>query len=910
VSVTANRMRSALPGVRIAPVPYLVVFGAAALGAGLGRAVTTSYLPVLLERIEDAPGKIGTVMLVNAAAGFAVPLAVGFWSDRRAASGGSRRIPFVLGGSLVAAGGLAAVSLGFSSSYFVLAAFGAVVYVGLNAATTAHRALVPEAFTPEARPRATSAQEIALLAGGLLGLVVGGGLTGFAPWAPFALAAVAVPVLTLPTVSRTREPARAARSADGAAPAGSSRPLRYYLSALRRPGVLSFLVAQVLWVLGYAALPAFFLLYAEDVLGLESTAASLFLAGFGVATGAAVLAAGRIKNPSRLRPLLLVGIVLMGGGFLLVSLVADLLLVGAALALVAVGFGLISTVGFPLFSSLIPDGEAGGYTALFYSVRAIASTVALPAAGWLIAATGSYRSLFVLGGLATLAALLPLSRETVASVPRAVLARLPGLRWLAVWAGSLTVLALLTLAAGGLIAATPLQRADEELFRLANGLGPGPAALWTVLDPHTRNYIVLIALAGTIALFTRPPRVPGVLARMLASALLAWGLLEGVYALYDRPRPEEVVGAISLNGHSWAHLESFPSGHLAITTALAVALAFEFPRLRRLVWIYVLAVAFTRVMFGAHFPLDTVAGIAIGYGSALAIHAVARHVNAASKPGAEVAGRMPALAPGALVALMPTFGDLPSRELVQETRRHTGRLLIVDDGSPPDTARALDELAQDEGVELLRLSVNGGKGNAIGAGLAELRSGESAPDAVLVIDADGQHPPSAIPAFLAASTDAELVIGDRFADLEAMPAHRRAMNRLASAILSLVTASPVRDSQSGMRLFRGRALHQLNHPGGRYEAETLHLKRALRTGISVAWVPIPAIYGSERSSFRPLADSYRIARAMLGRDEPPTRRPDRARFRALLRPGRPAGSGRRGRCAIGRPAPPNREAAT
>ena len=88
--------------------------------------------------------------------------------------------------------------------------------------------------------------------------------------------------------------------------------------------MLGLLVAQVLWVLGYAALPAFFILYAEDVLGLEAAAASLFLAGFGLVTAAAVLAAGRVQNPRRLRPLLLLGIVLMGGGFLLVSLFAEL----------------------------------------------------------------------------------------------------------------------------------------------------------------------------------------------------------------------------------------------------------------------------------------------------------------------------------------------------------------------------------------------------------------------------------------------------------------------------------------------------------------------------------------------------------------------------------------------------------
>jgi membrane-associated phospholipid phosphatase len=36
----------------------------------------------------------------------------------------------------------------------------------------------------------------------------------------------------------------------------------------------------------------------------------------------------------------------------------------------------------------------------------------------------------------------------------------------------------------------------------------------------------------------------------------------------------------------------------------------------------VIAVAFTRVLFGAHFPLDTVAGIALGYVSARAVYAL------------------------------------------------------------------------------------------------------------------------------------------------------------------------------------------------------------------------------------------------------------------------------------------------
>ena len=58
-----------IDGPRRLRMPFIVAFAAAAVAAGLGRAVTTTYLPLLLHRIADAPGLIGMVMLVNAAAG-------------------------------------------------------------------------------------------------------------------------------------------------------------------------------------------------------------------------------------------------------------------------------------------------------------------------------------------------------------------------------------------------------------------------------------------------------------------------------------------------------------------------------------------------------------------------------------------------------------------------------------------------------------------------------------------------------------------------------------------------------------------------------------------------------------------------------------------------------------------------
>ena len=45
--------------------------------------------------------------------------------------------------------------------------------------------------------------------------------------------------------------------------------------------------------------------------------------------------------------------------------------------------------------------------------------------------------------------------------------------------------------------------------------------------------------------------MPRTFAKVFGSAVLSWGLLEAVYSVYDRARPEEVIADASLNGHSW-----------------------------------------------------------------------------------------------------------------------------------------------------------------------------------------------------------------------------------------------------------------------------------------------------------------------------------------------------------------------
>lgn len=380
---------------------YLASFGAAAIGAGLVRTVASTYLPLLLAEIREAPVLIGLVMLVNSAAGFAVPLLVGRWSDRRHTPGHGRR-PFIVGGSLLTACGLVAIALGHSTSYLVLTLAGAVAYVGVNVVTTAHRALVHDCFPGKHYPRGNGAQEVAMLTGGLVGLAIGGLLTELALWAPFVLAAVGMPLLAWPTLRLPVD--------DPGEPQRTTAPtLHFYRRAVTQRGVRSLLVAEILWVVGYAPLPVFFLLYARKVLGLEPGLASLWLAAFAVAAGGVMALASLLRSQHLHKPFLSVGVACMGLGFLGAAATTSLVGVSLACGAAAVGFGLISTLGFSLFASLIPRGESGGYTALYYSLRAVAAAVAVPLAGLAVALSGSYRSIFVLGGAATLAALVPLA---------------------------------------------------------------------------------------------------------------------------------------------------------------------------------------------------------------------------------------------------------------------------------------------------------------------------------------------------------------------------------------------------------------------------------------------------------------------------------------------------------------------
>jgi glycosyltransferase involved in cell wall biosynthesis len=185
-------------------------------------------------------------------------------------------------------------------------------------------------------------------------------------------------------------------------------------------------------------------------------------------------------------------------------------------------------------------------------------------------------------------------------------------------------------------------------------------------------------------------------------------------------------------------------------------------------------------------------------------------------------------------------------------------VVVINDGSTDGTSAA----AEAAGAHVLEHEINLGKGAALKTGFEYAVA--KGYDAVVTMDGDGQHDPSAIPDFLDAleTSDADIIVGTRMHAVGEMPKLRIWTNRTTSRIVSLITRQNIPDSQSGYRLIKIRVLRDIvtSFVTTRYDTESELLIRAARRGYRTAAVAITSIYTGAVSHINPIVDTLRFVR--------------------------------------------------
>jgi len=223
------------------------------------------------------------------------------------------------------------------------------------------------------------------------------------------------------------------------------------------------------------------------------------------------------------------------------------------------------------------------------------------------------------------------------------------------------------------------------------------------------------------------------------------------------------------------------------------------------------------------------------------------------------------------VILIPSLHpDEKLHAYVKDLIAHSfSRIVVVDDGSGPAYSHFFEELKQYPQCDVLGYDSNQGKGYALKHGMRHvMRAWPEAPG-IITADSDGQHTaPDCIKTAKAMLLHPDkLVLGSRDFALAHIPPKSRFGNRMTSFFFKILYGSWLPDTQTGLRGISKELLPQMAEiPGYRFEYEMNMLIHTAGWRIGFELVPIETIYhdANEGTHFRPLHDSFRIYKLLLG----------------------------------------------
>lgn len=170
-------------------------------------------------------------------------------------------------------------------------------------------------------------------------------------------------------------------------------------------------------------------------------------------------------------------------------------------------------------------------------------------------------------------------------------------------------------------------------------------------------------------------------------------------------------------------------------------------------------------------------------------------------------------------------------------------ILFVDDNSPDGTGAIIDSLVvENNRIKVLHRTGKLGLGSAYREGFKEALA--MGADYLLEMDADFSHDPTALPLFLSAIKDYDLVIGSRYLNGVSVvnwPIRRLILSYFASVYTRWVTGLQLRDCTSGFKCFRRSTIEAIDlskvaSDGYSFQIEMNY--RCMEKGFRIVEIPI------------------------------------------------------------------------
>lgn len=185
-----------------------------------------------------------------------------------------------------------------------------------------------------------------------------------------------------------------------------------------------------------------------------------------------------------------------------------------------------------------------------------------------------------------------------------------------------------------------------------------------------------------------------------------------------------------------------------------------------------------------------------------------------------------------------------------------GGVFVVDDGSSDATADA----ARRAGAVVRRHPQNRGKGAALRTGMEAAR--QAGFDAVVTVDADGQHPiAEALRLAHHPAPPEAMVLGIRDLAVAGAPRANQVSNRISNFFLSLFSGRGLADTQCGLRRYPLPTALELDARGDGYAFEAEIILRAIAARVPLVEEPIEVYYPPEEqrvTHFDSVKDPARI----------------------------------------------------